>query len=87
MYDVSDYQSALHQALSIQGDPHLIPLADERLCGRLMKAMSPAHARGHVLGAAIAQARESLRAQVGALPLNEIAIREAEINAIAARLG
>ncbi|MCC7277933.1 MAG: hypothetical protein IT487_06410 [Chromatiaceae bacterium] len=86
MYDVSDYQAMLHKALSIQGDPHLIPLADHRLCGRLMKSMSPAHARGFVAAEAIAQARQDLRAQVGKIPADAIALREVELNRLAARL-
>lgn len=86
MYSIDEYKHQLHQALAIQGDPHLIPLADDRLCGQLMKSLSPAHARGHVVGAAIAQARADLRAQVGKIPADAIALREVELNRLAARL-
>lgn len=87
MNELNDYRRMLHQALEIQGSSNLIPLADDRLCGQLMKSFSPARARAFVASAAIAQARADLSAQIGKVPSDEIAIREAEINALAARLG
>lgn len=86
-YDIREYQSLLHQCLRHQ-TPHLLHLATPALCSRLLaKGLTPGHGRGFVVDEAIAGARADLRAQIGKIPLNEIAIREAEINALAARLG
>lgn len=86
-YDIREYQDLLHQCLRHE-TPHLLHLATPALCSRLLaKGLTPGHGRGFVVDETIAGAREALRAMVGKVPSTEIAIREAEINALAARLG
>mgnify|MGYP003382516552 FL=1 len=85
-YDIREYQDLLHQCLRHE-KPHLLHLATPALCSRLLaKGLTPGHGRGFVVDEAVAQARADLRAMVGKVPSTEIAIREAEINQLAARL-
>ena len=83
---LDEYQNLLHQALFSQGTLHLVGLADKRLCGQLMKSFSPARARAFVASAAIAQARQDLRGLVGKVSSDVLAVKEAELNRMAARL-